>query len=77
MSNQPNQTPEKVEAALRECRQLTEKILLGLTSKRSDEEWEFFKSRTIEMFRQKGLFKNEVPSESSTTPTHPEPTTES
>jgi hypothetical protein len=77
MSNRPDQTPEKVEAALRECRQLTEKILLGLTSKRSDEEWEFFKSRTIEMFRQKGLFKNEVPSESSTTPTHPEPTTES
>ena len=77
MSNQPNQTPEKVEAALRECRQLTEKILLGLTSKRSDEEWEFFKNRTIEMYRQKGLFKNEVPSEPSTTPSHPEPTTES
>ena len=74
MSNQPDQTPEKVEAALRECRQLTEKILLGLTSKRSDEEWEFFKNRTIEMFRQKGLFKNEAPSEPP--PSHPEPTTE-
>ncbi len=41
--------------------QLADKILLGLTSKRSDEEWEFFKNRTIEMFRQKGLFKNEPP----------------
>ena len=77
MSNRPDQTPEKVEAALRECRQLSEKILLGLTSKRSDEEWEFFVNRTIEMFRQKGLFKNEAPSEPSTTPSHPEPTTES
>lgn len=77
MSNQPDQTPEKVEAALRECRQLTQKILLGLTSKRSDEEWEFFKNRTIEMFRQKGLFKNEAPGEPSATPSHPEPTTES
>ncbi|MFM8982865.1 MAG: hypothetical protein ACKOLA_08155 [Spartobacteria bacterium] len=74
MSNQPDQTPEKVEAALRECRQLTEKILLGLTSKRSDEEWEFFKNRTIEMFRQKGLFKNEATSEP--TQSHPEPKTE-
>ena len=77
MSNQPNQTPEKVEAARRECRQLTEKILLGLTSKRSDEEWEFFKNRTIEMFRHMGLFKNEATSEPSTTPSLPEPTTES
>ena len=77
MDTPSNQDPEKVEAALRECRQLTEKILLGLTSKRSDEEWEFFKNRTIEMFRQKGLFKNEAPSEPSATPSHPEPTTES
>ena len=74
MSNQPDQTPEKVEAALLECRQLTQKILLGLTSKRSDEEWEFFKNRTIEMFRQKGLFKNKPNREP--TPSHPEPTTE-
>ena len=74
MDTPSNQDPEKVEAALRECRQLTEKILLGLTSKRSDEEWEFFKNRTIEMFRQKGLFKNEATSEP--TQTHPEPTTE-
>lgn len=74
MSNRPDQTPEKVEAARRECRQLSEKILLGLTSKHSDEEWEFFVNRTIEMFRQKGLFKNEATSEP--TPSHPEPKTE-
>ena len=76
MSNQPDQTPEKVEAALRECRRLSEKILLGLTSKRSDEEWEFFKNRTIEMFRQKGLFKNEAPSKPTATPLAAKPTTE-
>jgi len=74
MSKQPDQTPEKVEAALRECRQLTQKLLLGLTSKRSDEAWEFFKNRTIEMFRQKGLFKNEATSEPPQS--HPEPKTE-
>ena len=60
MSNPSKQDTAKVEAARLECRQLAEKILLGLTSKRSDEEWEFFKNRTIEMFRQKGLFKNET-----------------
>lgn len=74
MDNASNQDPAKLEAARLECRHLSEKILLGLTSKRSDEEWEFFVNRTIEMFRQKGLFKNEAPSEP--TPSHPEPTTE-
>jgi len=38
---------------------LANRILSGLTSKRSDEEWEHCKKRTIELFRQKGLFKNE------------------
>ena len=42
--------------------QLADKILLGLTSKRSDEEWEFYVERTISLFRQKGLFKNETKS---------------
>jgi len=40
--------------------QLADKILLGLTSKRSDEEWEFYVERTIALFREKGLFKNET-----------------
>ena len=38
---------------------LANRILAGLTSKRSDEEWEHYKERTIDLFRQKGLFKNE------------------
>ena len=40
---------------------LANRILAGLTSKRSDEEWEHYKERTIDLFRQKGLFKNEPP----------------
>jgi len=43
------------------AQELTNRILVGLTSKRSDEEWEHYKERTIELFRQKGLFKNEPP----------------
>ena len=50
------------EAAARECQRLADKILLGLTSKRSDEEWEFFKTRTIALSRQKGIFKTETKS---------------
>jgi hypothetical protein len=41
--------------------QLTNRILVGLSSKRSDEEWEHLVNRTIEMFRQKNLFKKETP----------------
>lgn len=40
--------------------QLTNRILVGLSSKRSDEEWEHLVNRTIEMFRQKNLFKKET-----------------
>jgi hypothetical protein len=36
-------------------------ILAGLSSRRSDEEWEHFVNRTIEMFRQKNLLKRETP----------------
>ena len=45
-----------VEKAARECQRLSDKILLGLTSKRSDEEWEHYVNRTIQLFAQKGLF---------------------
>jgi hypothetical protein len=38
---------------------IANRILAGLTSKRSDEEWEHYMERTIDLFRQKGLFKNE------------------
>ncbi len=41
-----------------EARALTSKILLGLSSKRSDEQWEEYKARTIQIFRDKGLFRN-------------------
>ena len=41
------------------AQKLADRILVGLTSKRSDEEWEHYKERTIDLFRQKGLFKNE------------------
>jgi len=41
--------------------QLTNRILVSLSSKRSDEEWEHLVNRTIEMFRQKNLFKEETP----------------
>jgi hypothetical protein len=60
------------EAAARECQRMTAKILLVLTSKRSDEEWEFFKNRTIEMFRQKGLFKNESPAQPAPPASNPQ-----
>ena len=52
--------------------QLADKILLGLTSKRSDEKWEFFKNRTLEMFRQKGLFKNEPPAQPAPPASNPQ-----
>ena len=57
-----------IEKAARECQRLSEKILLGLTSKRSDEEWEHFKERTIQLFTQKGLFKS---AEASQAPAQP------
>ena len=40
---------------------LAKRILAGLFSRRSDEEWEHFVNRTIEMFRQKNLLKKETP----------------
>jgi len=48
---------QQLEPWREECQRLSDKILLGLTSKRSDEEWEHFKKRTIQLFAQKGLFK--------------------
>jgi len=47
----------KPEASISEEQRLTKKFLIGMTTKRSDEEWEFFEKRTIEMFQQKGLFQ--------------------
>lgn len=46
------------EASISEAQRLTEKFLIGMATKRSDEEWEFFKKRTIEMFQRKALFQS-------------------
>jgi hypothetical protein len=41
------------------AQKLADRILVGLTSKCFDEEWEHYKERTIDLFRQKGLLKKE------------------
>lgn len=41
--------------------ELNSKISLGLTSKRETESWDEFTERVIQMFRDKGLFKNDHP----------------
>jgi hypothetical protein len=40
---------------------LTARLTLGLASKRKAESWEEFEDRVIQMFRDKGLFKNDRP----------------
>ena len=56
-------TEDPVTRSAEAAEKLTNRILVGLTSKRSDEEWEHCKKRTIALFRQKGLFKNEPPNQ--------------
>ena len=61
-TNPSKDTPNAEDTVTRSAeaaQKLTDRILAGLTSKRSDEEWEHYKERTIDLFRQKGLFKNE------------------
>ncbi len=61
-TNPSENTPNNEEPMTRSAdrsQQLANRILAGITSKRSDEEWEHYVERTIELFRQKGLFKNE------------------
>jgi len=61
-TNPSKDTPNNEDPVTRSAEaaeKLTNRILVGLTSKRSDEEWEHCKERTIALFRQKGLFKNE------------------
>jgi hypothetical protein len=45
----------------RAAAELNAKISLGLASKRKAESWEQFEDRVIQMFREKGLFKNDRP----------------
>ena len=63
-TNPSKDTPNNEDPVTRSAeaaQELSDRILVGLTSKRSDEEWEHCKKRTIALFRQKGLFKNEPP----------------
>jgi hypothetical protein len=45
----------------RAAAELNAKLSLGLASKRNTESWEQFEDRVIQMFRDKGLFKNDHP----------------
>ena len=61
-TNPSKDTPNAEDTVTRSAEvaeKLANRILAGLTSKRSDEEWEHYMERTIDLFRQKGLFKNE------------------
>lgn len=61
---------QQLEPWQEECQRLSDKILLGLTSKRSDEEWEHYVNRTIQVFAQKGLFKSAEASQAPAQPAH-------
>jgi len=63
MAENPNDEsglpPDWLEHFERATAELNSKISLGLTSKRETESWDEFTERVIQMFRDKGLFKNE------------------
>ncbi len=54
----PTDLSGQLEPWQKEARAQTTRILQGLSGKRSDEQWEEYKARTIQMFRDKGLFRN-------------------
>lgn len=53
-------SPQRTASDL-ECERLAQKILQGLAAKRSEESYEQFKERVVDLFRQKGLFRKESP----------------
>jgi hypothetical protein len=57
----PEISPHVIENADRAAAELNAKLSLGLASKRNTESWEQFEDRVIQMFRDKGLFKNDRP----------------
>ena len=57
----PEIPPHIIENAERAAAELNAKLSLGLASKRNTESWEQFEERVIQMFRDKGLFKNDRP----------------
>jgi len=48
-----------VAASEQAAKELNAKISLGLLGKRKTESWEEFEERAVQMFRDKGLFRNE------------------
>ncbi len=57
----PEIPPHVIENTERAAAELNAKLSLGLASKRKAESWEEFEDRVIQMFRDKGLFKNDHP----------------
>jgi hypothetical protein len=58
----PHSPEEEVLARFaKETAALTARLTLGLASKRKAESWEEFEDRVIQMFQDKGLFKNDRP----------------
>ena len=55
----PSPEAEALARTERAAAELTAKLSLGLASKRETESWEEFEERVIQMFRAKGLFRNE------------------
>lgn len=58
-TNDQDLPPDWEENFKREARALTSKVSLGLAGKRDTETWEKFEERAVQMFRDKGLFRNE------------------
>ena len=58
-ANDQDLPPDWEENFKREARALTSKLSLGFTGKRKTETWQGFEDRAVQMFRDKGLFKNE------------------
>jgi hypothetical protein len=56
----PEVPPDLLEESAKAAAELNARLSLGLASKRKTESWEQFEDRVIEMFRVKGLFKNEL-----------------
>jgi hypothetical protein len=57
----PEISPHVIGNADRAAAELNAKISLGLASKRETESLDEFTERVIQMFRDKGLFKNDRP----------------
>ena len=58
-ANDQDLPPDWEENFKREASTLTSKLSLGLAGKRETESWQEFEDRAVQMFRDKGLFKNE------------------